>query len=167
MEGETLIGTQIVSILAFGEQEMLILTEQDGAYLVLDNIVRRIKETTFDIIKRYRVNCAVAISNGQFAIGTQFGGIVIIDQYQEVISIYDKSNNLINNDVRSLSTDAYGNLWSGTINGISKLDLAGRIRVFSPDGDEQSSTYDIACANDNLYIGTNAGLYRTGISKQV
>ena len=165
LEGETLIGTQIVSILAFGEQEMLILTEQDGAYLVLDNIVRRIKETTFDIIKRFRVNCAVAISNGQFAIGTQFGGIVIIDQYQEVISIYDKSNNLINNDVRSLSTDAYGNLWAGTNNGISKLDLAGRIRVFSPDGDEQSSTYDIACANENLYIGTNTGLYRTGISK--
>lgn len=165
LKGESIIGTQIVSVLAFNTQELLVLTEQDGAFLINDNVVRRVKKSTFDLLKQYRVNCAAAISDGQFAIGTQFGGIVMIDQFQDVISVFDRSNDLINNNVRSLSADAYGNLWAGTNNGISKLDLASRIRIFSPDGDEQSSTYDIAYKDDHLYVGTNTGLYSTKISK--
>lgn len=165
LQGASIIGTQIVSILPFNEKELLVLTEQDGAYLISDNEVRPIKKAAFDLLKNNRINCAVAITNDQFAIGTQFGGIVIIDQFQDVISVYDKSHGLINNNVRSLVSDAYGILWAGTNNGISKLDLASRVRVFSPDGDEQSSAYDIALSNNHLYIGTNSGLYNTTLSK--
>lgn len=164
LKGESILGTQIVSVLPFSKRELLVLTEQDGAYLISDNIVRRVKQSTFDLIKNYRVNCAVPISYGQFAVGTQFGGIIVIDQFQDVISVFDKSTNLINNDVRALTTDPFGNLWAGTNNGISKIDLASRVRLFSPDGDEQSATYDIAYNDNQLYIGTNTGLYKTEIS---
>ncbi len=164
MKGLPILGSQIVAVLPFGEKEILVFTEQDGVYIIEDNIVRAVKKATFDILLRNRVNCAVAISNDQIAVGTQFGGIVIIDNNQDVISVYDKSNDLINNNVRSLVSDAYGNLWAGTNNGISKLDLASRVRIFSPDGEEQSSAYDIAIDKDQLYIGTNSGLYSTQLS---
>ena len=166
LRGASIIGSQIVSILPFSKRELLVLTEQDGAYMISDNEVKPVKKATFDLLKENRINCAVALPYNQFAIGTQFGGIVIIDQFQDVISVYDKSNDLINNNVRSLVSDTYGNLWAGTNNGISKLDLASRVRVFSPDGDEQSSAYDIAFTGDQLYIGTNSGLYNTAISRR-
>lgn len=164
LRGTPIIGMQIVSILPFSKRELLVLTEQDGAYLITDNIVSKLKKATFEFLRKNRINCAVALSYDQFAIGTQFGGIVIMDQFQDIISIYDKSNHLINNNVRSLVTDEFGSLWAGTNNGISKIDLASRVRVFYPDGDEQNSTYDVALKEDQLFVGSNSGLYTTEIS---
>ncbi len=164
LRGTPIIGTQIVSILPFSKRELLVLTEQDGAYLVTDNIVTPIKTQAYQFLRKNRVNCAVALSYDQFAIGTQFGGIVIIDQFQDIISVYNKSNHLINNNVRSLVSDEFGSLWAGTNNGISKIDLASRLRVFYPDGDEQNSTYDVALREDQLFVGSNSGLYTTEIS---
>lgn len=165
LSGIPIIGTQIVSILPFSKRELLVLTEQDGAYLITDNIVSKLKQEAFEYVRKNRVNCAVALSYDQFAIGTQFGGIVIIDQFQDIISVYNKSNHLINNNVRSLTIDEFGSLWAGTNNGISKIDLASRLRVFYPDGDEQNSTYDVAINNDELLVGSNSGLYRTTLSR--
>ena len=164
LKGVPVLGMQIVDVLPFSKRELLILTEQDGGYIVSGNEVSPLKKKAFDLLKSNRVNCAVAINNDKFAIGTQFGGIVIIDQSQDVISVYDKSSGIINNNVRSLVNDSFGNLWAGTSNGISKLDLSSRIRRFSPDGDDQSSAYDIALAGNQLYVGTSSGLYATEIA---
>lgn len=164
LRGAPIVGSQIVSILPFSKRELLVLTEQDGGYLISNNEVKPLKKETFDLLLNKRINCAVALSYNQYAIGTQFGGIIIIDQFQDVIAVFDTSNELINNNVRALVSDAYGNLWAGTNNGISKLDLASRLRVFSPDGDAQSSAYDIAVIEDQLYVGTNAGLFKTALT---
>jgi ligand-binding sensor domain-containing protein len=77
-----------------------------------------------------------------------------------------QSTSLSNDRVSSLSFDAFGNLWVGTLNGINKLNLTNRKFTFYQNrpgiqGDIANSVF--AIAKDplgNIWTGTRGGLYR-------
>lgn len=64
-----------------------------------------------------------------YALGTQLGGIVVIDQYGKLKKIIDKNIGLNNNTIWDLFCDREGNLWAASDNGISKILYPSALRV--------------------------------------
>lgn len=166
LSGEQIVGTQIVSQLPFNKRSLLVLTEQNGGYTINSKEVIQLPIETSAALQEYRVNTAIAVNSGLFAIGTQFGGVIMMDYKGEIHATYNRANGLVNNDVRALMLDDFGNLWVFTSNGISKIHVANRVNVLYPDGGEQSSVFDIIYHNSELIIGTNTGLFVTKLLQE-
>lgn len=76
---------------------------------------------------------------------------------------YTSDNGLVNNVVQSIRTDRRGNLWIGTENGMSRLDVGNGIFetfFFAPDftGNVYSENTAAIDAHGRLYFGTDRGV---------
>lgn len=87
---------------------------------------------------------------------TEDKGLVLLDNGE--LTFINQDNNLINNRVEKIFEDSNGNIWMGTLNGLSKY---GKI-IFQIYGssfiNDDNSIMSISSYKDNVYLGTNAGL---------
>ena len=118
--------------------------------------------------------------DGNMWVGTQ-GGLTRISNKQDVAVISAKgelpdmltlneSNGLKCRAVYCLRLDASGNLWMGTDNGVTRLDLSNKeefnfTQFTKKDGLSSNTVYVIDFDSDgNLWIGSNKGLDRINMS---
>ncbi|MDQ1353210.1 MAG: hypothetical protein QG657_3516, partial [Acidobacteriota bacterium] len=93
---------------------------------------------------------------------TVLGGLVIIDSRGRVIDIFNKSNGLLDDNVRFVLEDNRGNLWLGLNDGISRIEYAPSPVSFY---DNRSGLSGIMLSiargggNKDLYVGTTGGLF--------
>jgi len=103
--------------------------------------------------------------NGKIWVGTFGQGIAVFDkdkdQFSSIKSSTELNQGLVNNSVRALEPDSDGNIWIGTINGLSCYQTKANkfITYKASEGDRYLPSNDILSllvAKDNtLWIGTN------------
>ena len=75
--------------------------------------------------------------------------------------------NLPNNNIMSLHTDAYGNVWIGTSNGMVQWDGSHFNTATGGSGWNSPNTfYDLDSDSTTIYAGTNAGVCEWGIASR-
>jgi ligand-binding sensor domain-containing protein/signal transduction histidine kinase/DNA-binding response OmpR family regulator len=109
--------------------------------------------------------------NSKLWIGTWGGGLHLVDQYRTEIRRFihfqnDQSNinSLINDYVSCITEDRFGYLWIGTLGGIERYDpRKGKFDHFLSLS-EGKTIKRVGCLhfdqNDNLWAGTEVGLYK-------
>ncbi|MDP4853785.1 MAG: hypothetical protein NWR22_11420 [Saprospiraceae bacterium] len=113
----------ITKVMPFSKNIFLVATLEGSLYLFDGKKLNSWDNQAKDYLSRHKIYTATILNNGQFALGTSRGGIVILDKYGKTQFILNKENGLINNNVLSLFNDKQGNLWAGTDNGISCIQL--------------------------------------------
>lgn len=116
-----------------------------------------------DFITKNQLYDGIRLSHspGTFALATVLGGLVIIDSRGRVIDIFNKSNGLLDDNVRFVQEDNRGNLWLGLNDGISRIEYAPSPVSFY---DNRSGLSGIMLSiargggNKDLYVGTTSGL---------
>jgi DNA-binding CsgD family transcriptional regulator len=106
------------------------------------------------------------IDHDRIAIATSLGGCYIINRHGQFIQRLAKQDGLQSNDILSVFVDREKNLWLGLSNGIDFIAYNNAIRHIYPDYQEQSGGKSAIIFNNNLYIGTNNGLYYAPIVEQ-
>lgn len=112
---------------------------------------------------------------GNYWIGTQNGGVVVLDQDLEQVTqiandpIDDKS--LSHNTVRSIAEDAEGNLWIGTHTGLNKMIRPSKDFIrnkfqhfYKEHGLPNDTIYSILSAGQYMWLATNFGLSKLDIT---
>ncbi|MEO8231035.1 MAG: ATP-binding protein [Ignavibacteriota bacterium] len=99
------------------------------------------------------------LSDGSYALGTQLGGIVVIDQKGKLKKIIDKNLGLNNNTIWDLFYDREGNLWSATDNGISKILYPSSLRIINEKSGFEGSIQTIKHFDNKIYLATSSGIY--------
>lgn len=99
------------------------------------------------------------LSDGTYALGTQIGGIVVIDQHGKFKRIFDKSTGLNNNTIWDLFPDREGNLWAALDNGISKIFYPAQSFLLTEKSGFEGSIQAINKFDGKLYIATSSGIY--------
>ncbi len=141
------------------EEDLLILTKDNGFYNINDKMVIKSKILSNEISSKVTVYDAIRLKNESFALGTIANGLIIINEKGELVSEVNLEKGLINNTVLTLFEDITNNIWLGLDNGISYIDANSPYELHNENYGILGSVYASTIHNDNLYLGTNQGLF--------
>jgi ligand-binding sensor domain-containing protein/DNA-binding CsgD family transcriptional regulator len=155
---EFFAGIVISSILPFNEAELMILTREEGIYLLGSDGVKPFETEWQDFFKKHQIYSARLISDEYYILGTVQNGVVIIDKKGKLVQHLNRNRGLQNNTVLSLFTDHSDNLWMGLDNGIDFVMTSSPLSYIAHES-EVGAAYAVTHKGSDLYIGTNQGLY--------
>lgn len=150
---------RISGVLNLQDGSILITTINNGIFLETANGFEPWKTNNDEFLRKNIIYCSALMPDGRVLIGTSFNGMVIIDQQKRIEQHLNKKNGLQNNTVLSIAGDHDGNIWLGLDNGLDLVGLSSPFRAYFPDGELEGAGSAVALFKDNLYFGTNGGLY--------
>jgi len=156
---EKLMGEDVNSIMPFhGENEILICTLNKGLFVYDGNTLKEWNIPSGDLIKRSQIFSATKLQDHYYALGTIQDGLIIIDDFGNLIQHINKKNGLQNNTILKVFSDRTGNLWMGLDNGIDYINVNSPI-TFIQQTDGFGAGYAAIIFKGKLYLGTNQGLF--------
>lgn len=103
---------------------------------------------------------ASANYNDRYFLGGLYGkGVVITDKDLNVIKHFTINNGLMNNIIWSVYADMNNNIWIATNDGISVIHAGLPATDFSVNSNLEEVVYTAIKFNNDLYIGTSAGVF--------
>ena len=163
--GEFFADIKITEVLAFNENYKLILTAFRGLFLYSENEIIPFETSISDFLINNIAYCGILLPDGDYAIGTLNGGMVIMDRQGKVKSILNKSAGLGDNAVYDLRIDNQGGLWAALSNGICRVEVHSHFTHFLDNSGLEGSIKDMTRFQGVLYIGTSQGCFKLNPSK--
>jgi DNA-binding CsgD family transcriptional regulator/outer membrane lipoprotein-sorting protein len=141
---------------------MVIVTNSNGIYFYNGTTVSPILTGQEAIMKSSGLLCG-AIYHDTLALGTIQNGVILINLATKQAEFYNRRNGMQDETVLSLRFNSRGDLWVGLDNGIDQILLSVPLTTLSMFDTSIGSGY--ACLGDgnNIYLGTNRGLFVTSI----
>ncbi|QDK77674.1 hypothetical protein EXU85_03320 [Spirosoma sp. KCTC 42546] len=159
VKGSEFLGAETVnSILPIGDRDILIGTERT-IYRYDGNQFRPFNAQINAFMQQNRLNRGLLIGPDLYAFGTLLNGVLIATADGQIRYHFNQKNGLQNGTVLSMCQDVDHNLWVGLDKGIDLINLSSPIRYFIDHEDDLGTVYDMARYRDNLYLGTNQGVY--------
>ncbi|WP_340203059.1 triple tyrosine motif-containing protein [Ascidiimonas sp. W6] len=137
----------------------LLHTRNNGFYLFKDGEISKWNTETDELLSSVNAYSSIQLENKNIVIGTIAKGVILLNSKGELVNQIRQVDGLGNNTVLSLLEDTSGNLWAGLDNGINCVNLKSAIRTFNDDSGILGTVYASMFHNENLYVGTNQGLF--------
>jgi len=150
----------VMSILQYDENTLLVATREKGIFLVNDSGISRFGNELQSYFEENQIFSATNIGEEYLAFGTVQDGIVILDRKGSLVQRINRERGLQNNTVLCLFADKQNNLWLGLDNGIDYVQLNSPLSYFAHQN-IVGAVYAIEKKGDDLYLGTNQGLFKT------
>jgi hypothetical protein len=157
--GEFFNGTSISSIIPTQVDQYLISTSQRGVFRMDNGRVTPWNEKMQSLFQAAQVNCMVRLRNGTFALGTQNSGLLVVDGEGNLIRQMTRGKGLDNRTILCIYEDDLNNLWLGHNNGIAYVELGSPFTFINEQSGLPGTGYAAFLDRDQLYLGTNTGLY--------
>ncbi len=138
---------------------LLIHTRESGFFKFSKGELIKWQIASDSLLSSLSAYSSIRLRNGNYIIGTISDGLIKIDNSGNFLFNMNQSNGLSNNTVLSVFQDISGNIWAGADNGISVLNLDSPYRVYNDKNGKLGTVYTSIKANQNLYLGTNQGLF--------
>ena len=152
---------QISAIIPYGEDKLMVLTRENGIF-ILDNQGVMLYNTPLQaFFRNHQIFSATKTDDDFLILGTVQNGVVILDKKGNLVQHLNRNRGLQNNTVLSVFVDKTENLWLGLDNGIDFVLINSPLSYIAHES-EIGTVYVMTLKKDDLYIGTNQGLYVTG-----
>ncbi|MBI2497183.1 MAG: hypothetical protein HYV75_04435, partial [Opitutae bacterium] len=143
------------------DKEGLLLASGTGLYRP-GNPARRISNAE---LSKYITDCRLAsfapLPDGNYAIGTVSGGLVIASPAGVILRIFDTGDGLPNRAILSIRPDSNGYFWCTTPTGVFKFEGAGHTSVFNPlNGLKGKTTSLVRLPDSRLLALTHDGVFQ-------
>ena len=152
------ISNEVRAILPLGKGAYLIGFINEGFYVLRGTEMRPWDTQVNKEILQSSIFSAIRLSNGNLAFGTIQNGIYISDEQGHILQHVNRMKGLQNNTILSMFEDRSGNLWLGLDNGIDYIEINSPLSIFDHTYHIES-TYGAVIFEENLYVGTNQGLF--------
>ncbi|MCX6285069.1 MAG: triple tyrosine motif-containing protein [Bacteroidetes bacterium] len=156
--GDCFTGTQIWSILPLNNNEIIIGTKKNGLFRYNGQKVTPWGNKISQQLKKDQIYSAKKLKNDYFAFGSIQNGLIVTDTAGNLVFEINKERGLQNNTVLDVGQDYQGNIWLCLDNGISMIEFESPISYFQNYFDI-GTLYASAKFGDNIYLGTNQGLF--------
>ncbi|MCP5048064.1 MAG: hypothetical protein GY940_12900, partial [bacterium] len=157
--GGTFIKGKVYTALPYGNRHLLIGTRFGGFFLYDGTTAKPFPTEADGYIKKHRLINGIRLSNGDVALTTR-KGVVVIDVEGRWKTLFDKAFGLQDEKIRHLAQDSSGNLWLALDNGISKINYVSPISTFDDRSGLSGISFSVTHHNRQLFAGTADGLYR-------
>lgn len=143
---------------------LLLITQKQGVYSYLNGEFNKYVTNVDNELRQSSIYSSELLQDGSFALGTISNGIYILNNEGKLKYKITQNEGLNNNTVLSLFEDADKNLWIGLDNGINCINLQSPIKSYTDNTGLIGTVYTSVIYDDNLYIGTNQGLFYKSIN---
>jgi hypothetical protein len=156
--GEFFKDKRVSNILNFDQDQLLITTFENGAFLY-DGSIRpfQFKGDYWD--DNFLINYSTRLRNGSIALATQNAGLFIINTNGELLLHLDKSSGLLGLTVNDVFEDKFQGLWLAMNYGLARVDLNSPFTFLDDRMGLAGSGYTALKKGEKVYLGTNIGLY--------
>lgn len=149
----------VLSILPYKNGNLLIGTSKDGLFIYNGSSFKAFNTPANTFLKTFQLNNGARIQDKYYAYGTILNGLIIIDEYGNIVQRINKSSGLQNNTILSLYADQDQNLWAGLDNGIDRIELNSPLYFYFDKTGQFGTVYSSLIYKNNIYLGTNQGLF--------
>ncbi|WP_317125202.1 helix-turn-helix and ligand-binding sensor domain-containing protein [Flavobacterium macacae] len=155
---QTILKNKIVNLFS-KDGGLLIQTQFNGFFNFSDGIISKWNTEADTDLLNSSIYSSQQLNDGAFALGSVSNGIFIISKEGKLLYHITQNKGLSNNTALSIFEDFDKNLWIGLDNGINCINLNSPVRSFSDDTGILGTVYTSILHNENLYVGTNQGLF--------
>jgi len=141
------------------DKKILFQTQESGFFFLNGDEVTKWDIAANELFSSISVYSSLQLNDGSFVLGTISNGIYQIDKAGNILNAINQKNGLSNNTVLSMYEDKEQNLWLGLEIGISVVNFKTPYRYYNDNNGYLGSVNASVKLNDNLYLGTNQGLY--------
>lgn len=150
----------ILAMLPFGTDEILIGTSKSGLYLMDSTAaIRKWGNAADGVLQAAQLNNGLKVLDRYYAFGTILQGVVVIDEAGHIVQHLHKGNGLQNNTVLGMHLDHQRNIWVGLDNGIDRIEINAPLYYYADNTGSIGTVYAARIFQGNIYIGTNQGLF--------
>ena len=155
----------VYSILKLNNQELLVATRSEGLKRIpahISDIRRKIKpfrSEVNDFLIENSVYNGIAINDSLFSFGTLSGGLVVINKAGKLKQIINNNSGLVDESINYQFLDSYNNLWIGTNNGFSRLEINTPITLYDDKNGLVGSIRSLAKLKNSIYAATSIGVF--------
>ncbi|MEX0721989.1 MAG: triple tyrosine motif-containing protein [Balneolaceae bacterium] len=111
-----------------------------------------------DEVIRNKINKMVRTED-KIIVGTILNGLYIYDLKNKLLKNINTQNQLQNNTILSLAVDQFENIWVGMDKGLDYIAFDSPIHTYRDELNDIGSIYAAALYENELYVGTNQGIY--------
>ncbi|MBL0744611.1 triple tyrosine motif-containing protein [Chryseolinea lacunae] len=157
--GEQFRNKSVAAVLPLHDNHLLVATFQEGIFTLNDGIARPWNAALQPFFKASIVNCMVRLRNGNFAVGTQNNGLMVLGPDGDLRMQLTSGRGIDNTTVLCLYEDDMSNLWVGQNNGLAYVELGSPFTFINKQMSIPGSGYAAYLQNNTLYLGTSTGVY--------
>ena len=141
------------------ENKLYFLTQKSGFFYLNKNQPIKWKIPSDSLLKNMTVYSAKCLRNKEYAIGTISNGFIYLDSNGKFNYQITQSSGLNNNTILSVFEDIESNVWLGLDNGINTINTRSPFKIYNKKSDFIGTIYTSIVFDNNLYLGTNQGLF--------
>ena len=141
------------------EGKLLIETENNGFYILDNGSLSEWNIPANKELSEISVFRSVQLRDGSFILGTRSNGILHLTQNGDIYFNIDIIHGLSNNTVHWVFEDAEDNIWLALENGINCVNIKSLFSVYRDNEGKIGTVRTSIVFNNNLYLGTNQGLF--------
>jgi len=157
--GDFFASKRISSILPLGNEGLLISTFRYGIFELNNGIIKEWAPSYQTFHQDAIINCMIRLKTGEFAIGTQGKGLLIVTNQGNPILQLNRGKGLESNTILSIYEDDINNIWIGQNNGLAYTELNLPFTILDEQSGLPGTGYAAYLDFGKLYLGTNTGLY--------
>jgi len=131
-------------------------TQNNGILSLKDNTVFR-PDNLQDLFSEISVYSSLQIGSDIY-LGTISNGLIKLSN-NKIVQQLNQENSLSNNTVLNLFKDNADNIWLCLDNGINSVNVNSQVSIFNDQKGNLGTIYASKKFKDNLYLGTNQGLF--------
>jgi ligand-binding sensor domain-containing protein/DNA-binding CsgD family transcriptional regulator len=150
---------RISSVVSIGRDSSL-LTTQNEIYLLQKDEVTPFRAGAIPGISAQKVYASTRIDKDYIALATNLGGCYIVDRQGNLVQRLSRQDGIQINNILSIFVDSDQNIWLGLDNGIDFIAYGSAIKRVFPDPQNKYTGYTSIIYNNQLFIGTSAGLFQ-------
>lgn len=140
------------------------LTQKEGFFYLENNELKKWETSSNLLLKNKTIYSSIQLQDESFVLGSISNGMIYLSKEGDFKYQITKSLGLSNNTVLAVFEDIDHNIWLGLDNGINTVNMSSPFRFFVKKDDFWGTIYTSIIFNNNLYIGTNQGLFVRNIS---
>ncbi|HSO86782.1 MAG TPA: triple tyrosine motif-containing protein, partial [Draconibacterium sp.] len=159
LKGDFFNNKLVQFLIPFKDNQLLIGTASHGIFVWNGNEILPWNKDWTDYFIKNELNRGFYSKNGHIIIGTIIDGIAVFDETGTLLMKTNAQNGLPNNTVLGIEADEWQNLWLALDDGIGFI-RQNHTKGFSIENiPEVGAIYTMTVFNENLYLGTNQGLF--------
>ncbi|AUP81607.1 LuxR family transcriptional regulator [Flavivirga eckloniae] len=144
---------------------LLIETENNGFYIFNNGNLSKWNIPANQKLSEVSVFRSIQLKDNSFILGTRSNGILHLTANGTIDYNIDTNHGLSNNTVHSVFEDAENNIWLALENGINCVNIKSPFSIYTDEEGKIGTVYTSAVFNNNLYLGTNQGLFYKPLGK--
>ena len=157
---DVLQGANVLSMLPFGTDSVLIGTSKSGLYLMDgDGHIHKWENGADAMLRAAQLNNGLKVQDRYYAFGTILRGVIVIDDAGHIVQHIHKGNGLQNNTVLGMHLDRQRNIWVGLDNGVDRIEINAPLYYYADNTGSIGTVYAARIFGGNIYLGTNQGLF--------